>query len=96
MKKVIRGAGIVLLVCALILFFAAGEMKDAAQGTYVSTGVMINGEFKQVGNTGYLGRNQKGVETAEMMQVLAVVAGLFGAGAITASVFMKNEEKPEY
>lgn len=93
MKKLIRGVGIVLLVCAVVLFFAAGALKDESQGTHVS--IMIDGTNKEISN-GYMGYNQKGVDTAEMMQGLAVVAGLFGAGAIVASMCMKDEETPQY
>lgn len=96
MKKVIRGIGVVLLVCAVILFLAAGEMKDASQGTYVSTGVVIDGVYKEIGNGGYMGYNQEGVETAGSLQGLAAVAGLFGAGLVVASVTMKDEQKPQY
>ena len=96
MKKVVRGLGVVLLVCAVILFGAAAAMKDASQGTYVSTGVIINGAYKEIGNGGYMGYNQEGVETAGMLQGIAVVTGLFGAGSIIVSVSMKDEEKPQY
>ena len=95
MKKLAKSAGIVLIVCAVLMFILAGIGEDAAQGTQVSTGVIINGEYKEIGS-GYMGYNAKAKEVMGWLKGIAIVCGLMGVGSVIASGSMKEEEKPQY
>ena len=95
MKKVAKTLGIVLLVCGILLFIIAAIGEDAAQGTKVSTGVMINGEYTEI-SSGYMGQNAKAKEDMGFLKGIAVVSGLMGVGALIGSGFMKEETPPSY
>lgn len=95
MKKIAKSAGIVLIVCAILLFVLAAVGEDGAQGTQVTTGVIINGEYKEI-NSGYMGYNAKAKEDMGWLKGIAVVTGLMGVGSVIASGSMKEEEKPQY
>lgn len=95
MKKMLKISGVVLIVCALLLYFAAGAGENAAQGTKVSVGYMANGVYKEI-NNGYMGRNQQGIEDMGYLKGIAVIAGIAGAGALIGSACTKEEEKPQY
>lgn len=95
MKKLAKSAGIVLMVCAVLLFILACIGEDAAQGTKVSTGVVINGQYQQI-SSGYMGYNAQAKEDMGWLKGIAVVAGLMGAGSVIASRTLKEDEKPQY
>lgn len=95
MKQILNRSGIALLICAVLLFGVAAIVQEQTKPIKVTTGVMINGEFKAT-NSGYMGGNAKAQEDMGWLKGIAVVFGLVGAGMTVGSQFVKEEEKPKY
>lgn len=95
MKKIVKIAGVVLIVCAVLLFIIAMIGDEAAQGTKVSTGVMIDGKYTEI-NSGYMGYNAKAKEDMGWLKGIAIISGLAGVGSIIGSGFIKEEDPPNY
>ena len=95
MKKLAKSAGIVLMVCSVLLFIVACVGEDAAQGTKVSTGAVIDGKYQEI-SSGYMGYDAQAMEDMGWLKGIAVVVGLMGAGSRIASYSLKDDEKPQY
>ena len=95
MKKLLKISGAILIVCAVLLFVVASIGENAAQGTKVSVGYRINGEYTET-NSGYMGRNQQGIEDMGYLKGIAAISGVAGIGALVGSTAVKEEEKPQY
>lgn len=95
MKKLLKILGCVMIVCAVLLFVVAAVGEDAAQGTKVSAGVVINGVYTEK-NSGYMGRNQQGIEDMGYLKGIAALAGVVGVGALVGSAVIKEEEPTQY
>ncbi len=95
MKKLLKTLGCVLIACAVVLFVVAALGEDAAQGTKVSVGYQINGVYTET-DSGYMGRNEQGIEDMGYMKGIAVLAGVVGVGALIGSGVVKEEEPPQY
>lgn len=95
MKHILKRSGIALLICAVLLFAVAAIVQEQTKPMKVTTGVMINGEFKST-NSGYMGGNAKAQENMGWLKGIAVVFGLAGAGISVGANFMNEEEKPNY
>ncbi len=95
MKRLIRGTGIVLIICAVLLFMIAGMVQEEAKPNRVRFGIMTNGSFKET-DSGYIGGNAEAAEDMEWLKGVAILSGIAGTGAIIGSFVMKDEEKPQY
>ena len=95
MKKILRGCAVVLLACAVVLFAVAGYVKEESKPIQVQTGVIIDGEYRQIGS-GSMGGSQAASENADWMKAIAVVVCIAGVGALVESVIVKEENPPQY
>lgn len=95
MKKMLKIVGCVCIVCAILLFLIAGLGESAAQGTKVSVGYRVNGVYTET-NSGYMGRNEQGIEDMGYLKGIAILSGVIGAGALVGSAVVKEEEPPQY
>ena len=95
MKQILKRSGIVLIICAVLLFACAAIVQEQTKPMKVTTGVMINGEFKAT-NSGYMGGNAKAQEDMGWLKGISVIFCLACVGMSVGSQFVNEDEKPEY
>ena len=84
MKGVLKGVGILLVFCAVILYVIAGYVQEQAKPRTVTFGVVSNGTYSETG------------EEMGWLKVIAVMSGIGGVGALIGSVVVKDEQEPQY
>ena len=95
MKGVLKGVGILMVICAVILYVIAGYVQEQAKPRTVTFGVVSNGTFSETGS-GKIGGNSEAVEEMGWLKVIAVMSGIGGVGALIGSVVVKDEQEPQY
>ena len=90
MKGILKGLGVLLIVCGLILVFVFTNTQESVKPNKISVGVMWeNGEFSQM-DSGYIGGNQQGYETMESFKGIGFMCCVAGAVAFGVSFAIKK------
>lgn len=95
MKKMVKSAGVILIVCAVLLFIVSAIVQEHTKPMKVTTGVIINGEFKAT-DSGYMGGNAGAKEDMGWLKGIAIMCGIAGAGTLIGSTTIKEEKESEY
>ena len=92
MKRLLKIVGIVLLICAIVLYFVAGHVQEEAKPRTVSFGIVADGGYMQTGS-GSIGGNSEAVNEMQWLKVIAVMSGIAGASSIVAATFIKEKNR---
>lgn len=95
MKRLLKGLGILLIVCAVIMYAIAGYVQEEAKPRAVTFGAVTNGVYTQTGS-GTIGGSNETVEEMGWLKAISVMSGIIGAGAVIGSFAVKEEKGPEY
>ena len=95
MKNLLRATGILLLICALILYAVAGFAQEENRPRTVTFGIMTNGVYTQT-DSGLIGGNAKAVEEMNWLKGISVVSGIVGVCLTIRSIVIKKQEDPTY
>ena len=94
MKTLLRGAGILLIICAIVLYSIAGYVQEEAKPRSITFGAVTNGVYTQTGS-GKIGGNAKAAEEMQWLKGVAIMSGIVGAGMMVGSMVIKKQEEPE-
>ena len=95
MKKVARYGGIIVIVCALVLYLIAGNGYDNNKSTEVTGGIMVNGQFRPVAS-GSMGGSSQNRETFSTMQTFSLIFIGLGGFMFLVSFVLKDEKNSPY
>lgn len=95
MKKLLRGCGILLIVCGIGIMAISGKAKEAAKPNEVHMGVIINGQFTET-SSGYMGGNQEAEEDMSYLFGIGAIAALGGSAMAIGSFAVKEQESADY
>lgn len=91
MKGILKGAGILLIMCGVVLYLLAGAVQDRTKPQKVEFGYTTNGTYVQTGS-GYLGGNAEGSKTMDSFKTMGVAAGIGGVVALIVSGTLRDEQ----
>lgn len=95
MKGILKICGCIGLIGALLFFVLAIVVDDQAQGTKVSTGAVVNGQYVEIGS-GYMGTNKQAKEDVTWMKGVAVVSGVLSVGMLIGAASIDDDNNSEY
>lgn len=95
MKTLLKGLGILLVLCAIALYGIAGIVQDEMKPRKVTFGYVTNGEYTQTG-AGTIGGSTEAVEEMQWLKGIAVMSGIAGVGMMVGSMTVQKKEEPEY
>ncbi len=90
MKKILRGTGITLVICGIVLFFISGYVQKITEPKEVKSGYMSDGKFIQT-DSGYIGGNEEGHEGSGQLKTISILLAVVGAVAVIGSCKVKEE-----
>lgn len=95
MKKILRGLGIILLVCGIVIYGIAAMAQKQTKGTTVRTGMIVNGQFVET-DSGTIGSNPEGEKDMGFLKSIGMMSGVAGAVLTVGSLIVKKDEEPQY
>lgn len=95
MKRLLKAVGILLIVCAVVLYAFAGYAQEEAKPRTVTFGAVTNGVYTQTGS-GTIGGNDETAEEMGWLKAIAIMSGIAGAGAMAGSLIVKEEKEAQY
>lgn len=96
MKKLLRNTGIAMIVGAVLIFILACAIQEMTKPIKVTTGVVTNGQYRQLGKSGYMGGSAKAQEDMRWLKGTAGIIGVSGVGFLIGALGTKEEKEPEY
>lgn len=95
MKKICCVAGIILILCGVVLYLIAGAAQEEMEPREVKTGYSYNGEYVWTGK-GYIGGNTEGQKDMGFLKGIGIAIGICGATALGVSFVFRDDDQDAY
>lgn len=101
MKGILKLCGCLGLIAALLFFVMAVVVDNQAQGTKVSTGAVVNGQYVEIGSgymtgSGYNGTTKQAKEDVPWMKGIAIVSGIVSIGMLIGAASIGDDNNEQY
>lgn len=90
MKQVLKVFGIILIICAIVMYICAGKIADSAKGSKVTSGYYRDGKFITTDQF-TIGGNKEVVEEMGWAKKIAILSGVIGIGSLVGSTIIKED-----